>query len=152
METEPLLAWLNSGKEVQDILRKQFDSRPVSKQNLSAWRKGGFLDWLNRQQTLEMLRRDLVEQAESIEEITDGERFSDRLAIILAVKLAQISRPLMDDVGGDLNQCWRHTRQVLVELSRLRRSDYLVARAKFSAEKLAETSGKGRIYSPPSSE
>ncbi|MGB8353211.1 MAG: hypothetical protein WCD79_04935 [Chthoniobacteraceae bacterium] len=152
METEPLLAWLNAEKEVQDILRDQFDSRPISKQNLSAWRNGGFLDWLNRQQTVEMLRRDLVEQADSIEKLTDGGRFSDRLGTVLAVKLAEISMPLMDERGGDFDRRWRNTRQVVAELCRLRRADYLVARAKLDAEKMVQTLSRTRIYPTPSSE
>jgi hypothetical protein len=40
-----LVKWLNSLPEVQDILRQQFDGRPISPQNLSEWKNGGYRDW-----------------------------------------------------------------------------------------------------------
>lgn len=41
-----LTAWLNSLSEVQGLLKESFESRPVSEQNLSEWRNGGYRDWL----------------------------------------------------------------------------------------------------------
>ena len=45
-----LLDWLNSLPEVQRVLARDFAARPVNKVNLSAWRSGGFQDWLSRRQ------------------------------------------------------------------------------------------------------
>ncbi len=45
-----LLAWLNGLKEVKKLLRDEFDGVPISKQNLSEWRQGGFQEWLVRQE------------------------------------------------------------------------------------------------------
>src|SRR6266481_2497868 len=41
-----ILPWLNSLPEVIAILAAEFDSRPITKQNLSEWKHGGFRDWL----------------------------------------------------------------------------------------------------------
>jgi hypothetical protein len=41
-----ILPWLNSLPEAQAILAAEFDSRPITKQNLSEWKQGGFRDWL----------------------------------------------------------------------------------------------------------
>ena len=52
-ETGPvILAWLNATPEAQDICRKQFDGEPISPQNLSAWRAGGFIKWQAEQRTI----------------------------------------------------------------------------------------------------
>jgi len=41
-----ILPWLNSLSETKAILAAHFDNRPVTKQNLSEWKQGGFRDWL----------------------------------------------------------------------------------------------------------
>jgi len=52
-----VLAWLNGLPEVQSILRDQFDGRPISDQNLSTWRQGGYQEWLAREQDYEAARK-----------------------------------------------------------------------------------------------
>src|ERR1700677_4746361 len=56
MEGGRLLAWLNAQVEVQEVLRNDFASIPVSRQNLSQWRLGGYQDWLRQQETCERVR------------------------------------------------------------------------------------------------
>lgn len=51
---EELLPWLNGLKETKQLLKHDFDNRPISKQNLSDWRKGGYAEWC--------LRRELEEE------------------------------------------------------------------------------------------
>jgi hypothetical protein len=41
-----ILPWLNSLLEVKAVLAAHFDNRPITKQNLSEWKQGGFRDWL----------------------------------------------------------------------------------------------------------
>ncbi|HEV7925331.1 MAG TPA: hypothetical protein VGR14_08255 [Verrucomicrobiae bacterium] len=43
-----LLEWLNGLFEVQCVLERE-QASPITKQNLSEWRKGGFLEWLRCQ-------------------------------------------------------------------------------------------------------
>ncbi len=40
-----LADWLNGLDEVQKILAAHFQARPISPQNISEWRHGGFLEW-----------------------------------------------------------------------------------------------------------
>ena len=40
-----LLDWLNALPRIQEILAAQFGGRSITKQNLSEWRRGGYLDW-----------------------------------------------------------------------------------------------------------
>src|SRR5215468_8488195 len=41
-----ILPWLNSLPEVKAVLAAHFDNHPITKQNLSEWKQGGFRDWL----------------------------------------------------------------------------------------------------------
>ena len=54
---KPIVQWLNSLPEVQKVLAEQFGGRPINEPNLSAWRQGGYQEWL-------MLREVLAQTAE----------------------------------------------------------------------------------------
>ena len=74
-----LLAWLNSLPEVQRILAADFDGSPINAPNLSAWKTGGYQDWLVRRETLEQAR-ELVAATEI--------KLADHLATVLATHYA----------------------------------------------------------------
>jgi len=50
---EPLLDWLNQLPATRHVLELEFAGKPVSKQNLSEWRRGGFAEWQLRRSVLE---------------------------------------------------------------------------------------------------
>ena len=85
-EGPEILDWLNALPEVQEVLEGKFKGVPISKQNLSEWRQGGFQEWL--------LRRELCEQAEEMAELAeemDGNspngELVDNVATVLAARL-----------------------------------------------------------------
>jgi hypothetical protein len=41
--------WVNSLPEVQSVLALEFRGKPITEQNLSEWRKGGYREWLGYQ-------------------------------------------------------------------------------------------------------
>jgi hypothetical protein len=45
-----IVPWLNALPEVQRILTELFGGQPISENNLSNWRRGGFQDWLRDQE------------------------------------------------------------------------------------------------------
>jgi hypothetical protein len=49
-----VLPWLNANEEVLKVLDEYFHEEPVSSQNLSEWRKGGYEEWLNRREQLQL--------------------------------------------------------------------------------------------------
>lgn len=51
-----ILAWLNARAETLAVLAEHFDGEPVSPQNLSDWRTGGYRDWLSRRERVENLK------------------------------------------------------------------------------------------------
>jgi hypothetical protein len=52
-----LLKWLNALPETTELLAQKFDARPISKQNLSEWRQGGYEEWLRHQQREQRIQR-----------------------------------------------------------------------------------------------
>jgi hypothetical protein len=84
-QSPKLLAWLNALPEVQEILRKEFNGEPVSKQNLSRWRLGGYQDWVNRQDFLDDARMadDFVSR---IDKKIPGKAPVDQTATVLAAR------------------------------------------------------------------
>jgi hypothetical protein len=45
-DADQILSWLNALPAVQKAIATHFNGQPISPQNLSAWRKGGFQEWL----------------------------------------------------------------------------------------------------------
>ncbi len=60
LEAAEILPWLNDLPEVRQIVNERFNGTPVSPQNLSAWRQGGFQEWL--------LHRELLDSAAHMRE------------------------------------------------------------------------------------
>jgi len=48
-----IVSWLNTLPEVNRIMAEQFAGKPISENNLSEWRRGGYQDWLHEQQDQE---------------------------------------------------------------------------------------------------
>src|SRR5580692_803604 len=66
-----ILGWLNGLPDVQRVLKEQFEGRPISKQNLSAWRNDGHVEWLQRHEKRQVLQG-VAETAERLNEATGG--------------------------------------------------------------------------------
>lgn len=88
-ESPELLDWLNALPEVQAVLKERFDGSPINKQNLSAWRLGGFQEAL--------ARRDLAQDAQDLAELSREmkvpaieEELADHAAVALAVRLGAL--------------------------------------------------------------
>jgi len=126
-QSDEILPWLNALPEVQSLLAAEFEGRPISKQNLSEWKAGGFLEWLRAQQSCERLRS-LIEFADDLDSAADDRAIPDRLAIILAAELAEETRQLLD-ITTDPKERWRYLCQALRHLNTLRNGDRQAARA-----------------------
>jgi uncharacterized protein YecE (DUF72 family) len=64
--TRAVLPWLNSLPAVQQVLAVQFNARPVTAENLAAWRKHGFVKW-NRQNDASPALKDLARRVSTLE-------------------------------------------------------------------------------------
>ncbi|WP_043585299.1 hypothetical protein [Geminisphaera colitermitum] len=51
-----ILPWLNTQETVLRVLDEHFGEEPVTPQNLSEWRQGGYQDWIKRREQVETTR------------------------------------------------------------------------------------------------
>jgi len=133
---ENILAWLNALPEVQTILADQFNGLPLSKQNLSEWRLGGFVDW-EFQSDFVSDTQDFAENATQLKQAVPG-RLSEHLATVLAARCAQ----LLSDWDGSVTAEFTHQLRAFSSLSRtiaeLRRNDLSTAKQHLAEAKIEE--------------
>ncbi len=132
-QARQLVDWLNGLPDVHQVLKSQFGSRPISEQNLSEWRQGGYLDWLQHQESCDLVQR-LTEQSEDLEPGAQERPLSDRFATLLAVELARASEALLKEVS-DPRERWQRLREFLQALSQLRQNDGHAARLQIEQER-----------------
>src|ERR1700760_1078291 len=71
-----ILAWLNALPAVHQLLTAHFAGQPITKQNLSVWKQGGYRDWERSQEVRRRLRTSLEEAGEIRAEVKDSDTVS----------------------------------------------------------------------------
>ena len=130
---QALLDWLNAEPEVKECVAKEFGGELVTKQNLSAWRLGGFAEWDRRRELLGQVD-ELAEWRFEMEGSTQ-EGLADDLATMV---MAQYAALLMKwDGKGDqeFEQRLKGLRELSVDVSRLQRGAHRLARLEMAKEK-----------------
>ncbi|MGA2748438.1 MAG: hypothetical protein ABSG59_06650 [Verrucomicrobiota bacterium] len=84
-----LLDWLNSLPETRQILNTHFAAVPVSPQNLSEWRQGGFHEWEARQDFIHHAHELSASSKDTAETIEPSQLACD-LAAELALRFAAL--------------------------------------------------------------
>jgi hypothetical protein len=116
-----ILDWLNSLKQTHEIIKQWFNNRPITGQNLSDWRQGGYEDW-RRSQQAQRIAETLSEEGRDVAGAAGDDRLSEHLSVILSVELAVRARERLDE-APDKDEKWKRLLEILRELDRLRRSD-----------------------------
>lgn len=132
-----LVAWLNGHSEVLGVLDLYFNARPVTENNLSEWKQGGYQDWLRHQDSLELARLTADEAAE-LQGDEDCTPLSDRVS---ALMVAELMRLLRIAAGADTRNSPEARREVLEiarELNVLRVSDHRAARLRMDQRRWVE--------------
>ena len=80
---------MNGLPEVKEALAWEFDGVPLTKQNLSTWRRGEYADWLARQDGWESAQ-DVVEKAHATRESVGDGRLTEGLSAVLASRYAWV--------------------------------------------------------------
>lgn len=140
MPTREILAWLNRDKTVRKILAEQFDSNPISKQNLSTWRTGGYQEWTNHRNALEIIK-EISGDADDVFSATGGEdggpEFSDKMALWYAARYLVLAKKVMVNAEkGDLDKQETAMHRIGRELAHLRRVDHSAARIRLDRARL----------------
>jgi len=70
-----LLEWLNGLPEVKSVLDAHFEGRPITDQNLSEWKAGGFRQWRMERAEEERVAqiRDLAKEGGELESVHQGQ-------------------------------------------------------------------------------
>lgn len=140
-----ILRWLNQLPECREMLDEKFDSRPITRQNLSQWKQGGYQTWLRVEETREQVQS-LFEHAQDLETDdsgslnADGMTFADRLGALMAVQLLTAIQKL-DDIT-DPDQRWHRLTGIVSQLSRLRREDHHGRRVRLAEEQWSDKCGR----------
>jgi hypothetical protein len=111
-ESPQLLAWLNALPEVKEVVQNGFAGVPISKQNLSEWRQGGFQEWLARQELWEHAQntKDFAEDLSGEEEHV----LADDVAMVLAARYAA----LLSKWDGEVDEKFEAKTRVLNRICR----------------------------------
>lgn len=88
-EGAEILAWLNALPEVKQTLAAAFQNRPITKQNLSDWRLGGYEDQLARQDILAQVKH-LAACHPAPASSSPGAAIADHLAAVVNANYAAI--------------------------------------------------------------
>ena len=121
-----ILKWLNKLKDVKAVLRAQFGGRRINKQNLSAWRRSGYVEWLELERQQRSLRQ-RVEEAEALAKTVGERSLGNGLAIVLALEMHGLTKTLLQQETDPVKR-WERVRELHREVSRLRRDDDRVKR------------------------
>jgi hypothetical protein len=108
-----LLAWLNALPEAKKIVQNDFAGVPISKQNLSQWRQGGFQEWLARRSLCE----DALDVRQLSEEMDDEDSpmvLADDVAQVLAARFGS----LIANWNGEVDEKFEAKSRVLNRLCR----------------------------------
>jgi hypothetical protein len=124
-----LAAWLNSLPEVQAVMAREFDNKPVREQNLSEWRKHGYKEWLALDLTRQ-LGRDVGEL-----QPPGSPPLADQMAVWLAARCLMAVQKLAGK-SGDGGMELKVLRELLRDVVAVRRGDHSGARLKMEQERL----------------
>ena len=99
LSTREILAWLNRDETVRKILAGQFDSKPINKQNLSVWRTGGYQEWTNHCDALELAREISSDADDDLTFLSQGQDgnpgFSDKMSLWFSIRYLVLAKKVM---------------------------------------------------------
>ena len=135
---DTLLDWLNGRPKVRKILTAQFGGRPISKQNLSEWKQGGYRDWERAEE--HRLRVDrFTEEAARLAGSDEGPSLSERLSTVLLAELAATLDELRQESLPPAERL-RYVRQVFHEVALSRREDCRADKSRIDKERWGQES------------
>jgi hypothetical protein len=121
-----LVLWLNELPKVQAVMKSAFEGRPITEDNLSEWKNGGYLVWASGQRMWNTVCS-FMDGTKALRAAAKG-GLTDRMALMLAAAMAGQMQQLesMPD-GIEKAKIWRELR---ISLLALRRSELYAERLK----------------------
>lgn len=130
-----VLTWLNELPETRLVMTEMFDGLPVSDQNLSEWRKGGFAEWLARRDRIANTK-ELAAFSLDIAKAGKG-TISEGAAAIAAGKVMAVLEGISEEDGKPVDA--ETLESITNMIATLRTGDQNNERLKQNAEKLRLT-------------
>jgi len=115
-----LIAWLNALPEVRAVLAAEFGGRPINEPNFTAWRQGGYRQWLMEQEARAVAREFAQNSLGGLPEA--GLQFSDAMAAWITAHFAVIAREDLAALEGEKR--WHWLRTMSADVVALRRGDH----------------------------
>ena len=121
-EGKKLVRWLNRLPEVRAVMAESFAGKPVTEQNLSDWRAGGFAEWAQRQEFLEQAR-ELAEEAEELRSVAGKGQFSfsEHLSTVLVMRYAKVFKEWQGEASEEMTKQLRLLHGLSHDVARLAR-------------------------------
>jgi hypothetical protein len=127
-----ITAWLNSLPAVRSLLKKRFGGSPITEDNVSKWRHGGYAGWLENQQTKEAMA--IMAAACRNIEPADREALTDQLSLVLTARMVVELRKFDEMPEGPLKSAaWR---ELVWSLVLLRRGEFYAGKLRLERDKL----------------
>jgi uncharacterized protein DUF3486 len=117
--TEAILAWLNGEPEVRAHLEASHEGSPITADNLSRWRQGGFAGWVENKKMQESLEAMTMACADVDQ--TDQDELAHRIgAVLMRRMVAQMQAFDAMPEGTEKNKFWE---QIVWSYIALQRTD-----------------------------
>lgn len=117
------------------MLATLFGASPLSQQNLTNWRRGGYQHWLHQQEHRH-LAREAVQEVKDLAGDPNVAVLADQLSTFLVAQLAVSARTVRGEVTDPKEQ-WERLRAMLRTVGQVRREDYLTGRLALDRERQA---------------
>ncbi len=136
VEGKKLVCWLNRMPEVRAVMKESFEGKPVTEQNLSEWKAGGFAEWMGRQEALEQAR-ELGEEAEDLRSVLgQGQSsFPEHLSTVLALRYAGVLKEWKGEASEEMTKQLRLLHGLSHDVARLARVGLERQRVELTREK-----------------
>jgi hypothetical protein len=128
-----LVAWLNGLAKVRKVLAEEFGRRPISEQNLSDWKKGGYKDWVRNEEARQRMER-VAEQAHDLTGCGYEGEPTDRLSALLVTELAAAIEALRAEPLPPVKR-WQRMREILRDVTQLRQAEHRAAWLRIGQER-----------------
>ena len=127
-----LVEWLNANPAVTKILREQFAGRPMTENNLSEWRAGGYEEWL--------LLRSFLDEARVLSEnagqVAGAGATSEHLHLVLIAHHAHLLRNLEITPEAAFTKKVDALKKLTASIMNMRRAETQEARVQLQRERL----------------
>ena len=118
---DTILPWLNALPEVQAMLADWFAASPVNRQNLTNWRQGGYLYWLEGRQHHDLVR-ELVQDAKEFSALPGAPDMASQMSTVFLAELAVSARQAQTELT-DPAERFERLRSLLHSVCQVRRED-----------------------------